>query len=113
MAELVGDEVLRGVGAPEQDRPDQRVAVVAAQARQAEEPRRDDDSHPVDPHRPRIERERVEPLPGAPEPCVGRRAQEPAAGGVRTRTGLPSEAAWNWNAYVRGWVSRRMLPSSM
>jgi predicted DNA-binding protein (UPF0251 family) len=25
-------------------------------------------------------------------------AQEPAVGGVRTRTGLPSDAAWNWNA---------------
>ena len=95
VAELVRHQVLRGVRAPEQDRPDQRVAVVAAQARQAEEPGRDDEPDASGPYWTRIERECVEPRLRARQARIG---QEPTAGGVSTRTGLPSGAAWNWNA---------------
>ena len=60
VAELVRDEVVGRVGALQQDRPPERVAVVAAEAGDAEEPGRDEDADAIDPHRLGVVVERVE-----------------------------------------------------
>ena len=70
MAELVRDEVVGGIGAAKQDRLDQRVTVIAAQTGEPEEPRRDPNPNAVDPHRPGIQRKRVESCLRALEPRV-------------------------------------------
>ena len=80
VAELVRDEVVGRVRAAQQDRPHERVAVVAAQAGQAEEPGRVDDPHAVDPDRLRIEVEAVEPGLRADEPLVRASVSVPSAG---------------------------------
>jgi hypothetical protein len=64
VAELVRDEVVGRAAPdrpPEQDRPPERVALVAAELRQPEEPRRDEDPHALDLHGTRVEVEAVEP----------------------------------------------------
>jgi hypothetical protein len=60
VAELVYQEVVRGLFAPEQDRPPERVAVITTQAGQAKDPRDDDDANAFEPHDLRIEIEPVE-----------------------------------------------------
>jgi hypothetical protein len=70
VAELVRDEVVRRVRAAEQDRAHERVAVVAAEAGEAEEPGRVHDAHPLDPDGPRVEVEPVEAVLRADEPRV-------------------------------------------
>jgi predicted DNA-binding protein (UPF0251 family) len=80
VTELVRDEVVRRVRAAKQDRPHERVAVVAAQARQAEEPGGVDDTHAVDPDRLRVEVEGVEPRLRTDDPPVRASAPTPSAG---------------------------------
>jgi predicted DNA-binding protein (UPF0251 family) len=70
VTQLVRDEVVGGVRTAKQDRPHQRVAVIAAQPGQAEEPGRDEHPRALDPDGPRIEIEGVEPRLGADEPLV-------------------------------------------
>ncbi len=60
VAELVRDEIVRRVGALQEDRPPERVAVVAAEAGDPEEPWRDEDAHALDAHGLRVVVERVE-----------------------------------------------------
>ena len=60
VAELVGDEIVRRVGIAHEDRPPERVAVVAPEARDAEEPGSDADPDAIDPYGLGIEIERVE-----------------------------------------------------
>jgi hypothetical protein len=70
VAELVRDEVVGRVAPPEQDRPDEHVAVVAPQAGEAEEPGRDDHADAVDLHGPLVQPESVEARLGAEDPGV-------------------------------------------
>jgi hypothetical protein len=60
VTELVDQEVVRDLLAPEQNRPPERVAVVATQAGQAKDPRDDDHTNAVESHRHRVEIEPVE-----------------------------------------------------
>jgi hypothetical protein len=60
VAELVRDQVVGGLRAPDEDRPHERVAVVALQERQAEEPRRDAEADAAQPDWAGIEVEPVE-----------------------------------------------------
>src|SRR5687768_2933896 len=61
MAELVREEILSRVRAPEQDRPPERIAVVAAKARHTEEPRRDAHAHTREIDRRGVQVEPIEP----------------------------------------------------
>jgi hypothetical protein len=70
VAELVGDEVVGRVAAADEDRPHEGVAVIAAQAREAEEPRRVHDAHPLETDGLRVEVESVESGLRAGEPLV-------------------------------------------
>jgi predicted DNA-binding protein (UPF0251 family) len=80
VAQLVRDEVVGRVGAAKEDRPDERVAVIAAQAGEAEEPRGVDDANALDPDGPRVVVEAVEPRLGADEPLVRAIASRPKVG---------------------------------
>jgi hypothetical protein len=60
VAELVYQEVVRGLFALEQDRPPERVAAITAQAGQAKDPWDDDETNAVEPHGLRVEIEPVE-----------------------------------------------------
>jgi len=67
VAELVHDQVVRGLRQRSLDQ-DQRAELVAREAPEAgdpEQPRRVEDPHAVDLHRPRIEVELVQPRLGA------------------------------------------------
>ena len=65
MAELVRHEIVGRVGALQQDRPPERVAVVAPEPRDPEEPWRDENAHALDADRLRVVVERVEAGLGA------------------------------------------------
>ena len=65
MAELVRHEVVGRVGALQEDRPPERVAVVAAEPRNPEEPWRDANAHALDADGLRVVVERVEAGLGA------------------------------------------------
>ena len=60
MAELVRHEIVWCVGALQKDRPPERVAVVAPEPRDPEEPWRDENAHALDAHGLRVVVERVE-----------------------------------------------------
>ena len=92
MAELVRHEIVGRVGALQEDRPPERVAVVAPEPRDPEEPWRDENAHAVDADRLRVVVERVEAGLGAFDRGSERCAQ-PESAGVSTITGLPS-CAW-------------------
>lgn len=70
VTELVGDEVVGGVATPDQDRPEERIPVVAPETGDAEEPGRVHDPGPLDPDRLGIQPELVQPRLGADEPRV-------------------------------------------
>ena len=72
--------IARRLAPAEQDRPDQAVAVVAAEYRQPEEPRRDDDPHPLDAHGLGVEVEPVEPGLCTSEGGPVLRAHDPVVG---------------------------------
>jgi hypothetical protein len=59
VAELVHNEVVRGLCAPQQNRPPKSVALVATEAGQAKDPRDDNDANAIEPHGLRVE---IEPL---------------------------------------------------
>src|SRR5689334_2064295 len=61
VAELVRDQIVAGLGPAHEDDEVRRVAVEAAEPRQPEEQRRDDDPYAGDTHGAGIEVERVEP----------------------------------------------------
>jgi hypothetical protein len=60
VAELVREQIVRRRPLPDDDRAPEGIAPVAPQARQPEEPRRDDDAHPVEGDGLRIETQPVE-----------------------------------------------------
>jgi hypothetical protein len=60
VAELVHEQVVRGLCAPEQNRPPKSVALVATKARQAKDPRDDNEANAVEQHGLRVEIEPVE-----------------------------------------------------
>jgi hypothetical protein len=92
VAELVREEVIRDVGVLQQDRPPERVARVAAQEWEAEEPRRDDDAYAVDADGCRVVVEPVEPrlrsVDARAEVVLATQLELPA--GASTMIGLPS-----------------------
>jgi hypothetical protein len=67
VAELVAEEVLVDRGLPEEDRLPGRVPVEAPEPRQPEENGHEEDSHPVDADRLRVEAKPVESGLGALE----------------------------------------------
>jgi hypothetical protein len=60
VAELVREEVVRWIGASQQDGAPERVSVVAAKSGDPEEPRRYADAEAIDAHRLGVVVERVE-----------------------------------------------------
>ena len=101
VAQLVRDEVVRRplAGAPaEQNCPEERIAAVAPEARQAEEERRGDDADALDADRARVELEPVEARLRARERRGRFGLYRRSNSGASTRIALPS---WSgWNSYV-------------
>ena len=96
VAELVRDESVGHVPAPEEDDEVGREPVEAAPRPEAEQPRRDDDPDVPDPDRARPPVEPVEAPLGSNEARVGNAVIQ--AMGSRTRTAERSCAwvYWNW-----------------
>jgi hypothetical protein len=94
VAELVRDEVVRDIGAAQEDHEVRREAVESAPGREPEEPRRDDDPDPPDADGAGPPVEPVEARFRADEWCVATYATI----GSRTRTAERSCACvyWNW-----------------